>query len=144
MSPPSKKCSFNKCDIAPVFGVLGDVPTYCVRHRTSDMVRLSARKCAFKDCIVAPLSNYSDNTGAIYCHKHKLSSMIFILPKKPCKGANGGVTCGISPMYNIPGKEPEYCKLHSRINMVNVCNKAPLKVISAKKQNLMSISNLIN
>lgn len=90
-------------------------PMYCKEHVSEDMINLSVKRCAKKDCYKTALFNFLGESSK-FCLDHKedgMNDMSHIM----CKSKD----CNTRAGYNIPSiKTPKFCFDHQENNMIDV------------------------
>lgn len=102
-----------ECTKRPSFGLLGQLPGYCGKHKKDGMVNVVDKRC--KECNKHPNFGLQGQSPE-YCSNHKKDGMVDITHKK-CK------ECNKQPIFGLQGQSPEYCSYHKKDGMIDVVNK---------------------
>lgn len=114
-----KRCKFETgCTDKAGYGLVGESPLYCYKHKTGKMTNLVSKRCLLETCdIISPKFGFPGKKP-LYCSQHKLAGMSNICHTK-CLNEN----CTNSPKFGLLGEKPIYCSLHKSEKMINVVHK---------------------
>jgi len=107
-----RKCP---CGKQSVYNVFGELPFYCSKCKTSEMINVRSKRCPCGS--VSPCFNVPTETKGIYCSKCKTDEMIDVRNKRcPCGS--------LSPCFNVPTETKGVCCSKCKTDeMVDVKNK---------------------
>ena len=106
------------CGKRALYNVLGQKALVCNAHKTPDMMNVSKKQCAFKDCLTRPSFGVKGEKCQ-FCVRHKLDGMIDLL-NDSCEYDG----CNKQPNFNIKGqKKGRFCSEHKLDDMIDVKNK---------------------
>jgi hypothetical protein len=147
-----KHCKEDNCKTKPIFGLAGNNPEYCKKHKSDDMIDVFNKKCNEPGCTLQKTYGIKGEK-ATHCKLHKLAVMVD-LKHKYCIHEG----CETRPCYSKPGeKKGKYCLLHKLPDMVdvtsNTCsspgcntistyglkNKRPSRCVLHKEPNMISV-----
>ena len=111
-------CLFSGCKKRASYSMRNSSPQYCLTHKTSEMVIVTHKQCAFMDCKIIAVYNFKGAGSGKFCVAHKLEGMIDVKNYRctynAClKQACYGFTKGISLR----------CSTHRENGMINVRKK---------------------
>ena len=89
------------------FGIPGDVPKFCTRHKSANHTNLLAPKCAIEGCKSFPLYGNGTDSAFRFCMLHRRPGDHNMKSKK-CE-QNG---CLKQPCFGIKGGKPRFCLDH--------------------------------
>jgi len=88
----------------------------CVEHKREGYLHVKCKMCQVGGCERRAL--YGDDKQRLaVCRRHKLPHHEQASPKCKVKG------CKISPSFGAPGSSPKGCRMHKKLNDVDVRNK---------------------
>src|SRR3989344_6952049 len=111
------KCQFKNCKTQPTFGLEGEKPTRCSKHKLENMIDVFHKRCQFKNCKTQPTFGL-EGEKPTRCSKHKLENMIDVINKR-CQFKD----CITIPSFGIKGQKARMCYNHKLENMIDVINK---------------------
>ena len=111
------RCEFNDCTKCALFNYEDLKAKYCRTHKLEIMIDVTCKtSCIYEGCNIRPTFNYSGESNAIFCNKHKLEDMINVKDEK-CMDAD----CNLRPSFNYDGcQNALYCSNHKLDGMINV------------------------
>jgi hypothetical protein len=111
----NKRCAYIGCTvISPAFDHIGGKGAYCLEHKSSDMINVLAKTCAYAGCVTQPTFGEVGSKEK-YCATHKTFTMTDITCRKCLHPA-----CTKQPSYNFHGLVGIYCTMHKLSGMENV------------------------
>ena len=112
----SKRCTYDGCNIKPVYGKLGDAgknATYCNAHKPVDYVDVVHKRCMYDGCKSRPSYGKLGDAGknATYCNAHKPVDYVNVVSKR-CIYNN----CETRPNYGLLFGNKIHCSRHKKLN----------------------------
>jgi len=124
------------CDKRAMFNERGKTGgILCIDHKTSEMVNVKAKRCAFVydnglPCYTMPIYNADGELKGKFCIEHKIDGMVNVTGKR-CEGEG----CKCIAQFNVDGElKGKYCSQHKMEGMIDVkhrrcemegCSKSP-------------------
>jgi hypothetical protein len=110
------------CGVTASFGYKDGKATFCVTHKTNDMINVVDVLCL--ECDKRAMYNLPGKTGGVYCILHKKDGMVNVKGKRCEFVYEGGIPCYTTPIYNKDGElKGRFCIEHKEPDMVNVTGK---------------------
>jgi hypothetical protein len=113
----SRYCPIDLCNKRTHYGLIGEPPSRCSKHATSDMIRTYKKNvCSFEGC-----KSVSPSFGILgekerFCKKHSTNDMIN-LKHKTCEVEGCNI---INPVFDLPGGKGRFCLTHRTSEMIDV------------------------
>ena len=109
-------CEFSGCSVKySTYGVEGNRPTRCAKHKLEGMFDLIHKRCKYDDCRVNPVYGLP-NKSPTHCKKHKTDNMINVVDNK-CE------ECETTAYYGLTKGKLTHCAKHKTDSMVNKTKK---------------------
>ena len=124
----------------PTFNLPSEITaSYCIKHKTEDMIDIKHKRCIQEGCIIRPSFNLPTETKVLYCNEHKLENMINIVNKKLATGIKDAQTFAFGPpaipglgngsgfsimLQDKAGNTPEYLA-ENTMNFLKLVNERP-------------------
>lgn len=109
-------CLHLDCSVRPSYGNPGEMPVYCVSHKSPTMVNVVSKKCEFSTCFKQP--RFGENVNKpTHCADHKTESMTRNRCRK-CMFPN----CNKQSSFGIEGQHPICCADHKSSQMIDIAN----------------------
>ncbi len=130
-------CIVVGCNIRPSYGLIGQKPIHCSKHKTNDEIDLKHKRCVIADCDTQPTYGLIGQKP-IHCSKHKTNDEIDLVNKRCIV-----IGCDTQPAYGLIGQKPIHCSKHKTNDEIDLrhkrcivtgCNTQPSYGLIGQKQ----------
>jgi hypothetical protein len=115
----SRYCPVDLCNKRTHYGLIGEKPSRCSKHATSDMIltyKCNKKGCTFDGCKSNSASFGIPGEKERFCKIHKSIDMIN-LKYKTCEKEGCNI---LNPVFDIAGGKGRFCSKHRTTDMIDV------------------------